>query len=126
MRTSLSRLAAPRIEPQRACLHAVPLSPKPHQTGGGSGSGGGAPVYEVALQFDIPHALPLWQAAAQRLRDHGLDMADIAATIGSSDHPSIEDCLETLLLPRQADGCDLVDFDVRPGRSEDAFPPSFD
>jgi hypothetical protein len=40
-------------------------------------------------------------------------------TIGLAADPSIADCLATLILPRHAPGCDLVDVRIRPGDAID-------
>lgn len=80
-------------------------------------------AYEIALQFDVRNAATLWRAAARRLEEYGLERFDIHQTIGSIEDPSISDCLSTLILPRHADGCSLIDVHIQPGqRAEDMFP----
>lgn len=88
---------------------------RPHQHHGGAPK----PLYQIALQFDVRSTLHLWHAAAQRLRESGLLTPDIETTIGFASDPSIADCLATLILPRHAPGCDLIDVRIGPGRAID-------
>ena len=78
-------------------------------------AGTAMPVYQIALQFDVGSTLQLWHAAAQRLRESGLSTPDIETTIGLASDPSIADCLATLILPRHAPGCDLIDVRIGQG-----------
>ncbi len=71
--------------------------------------------YDVILKFSITDSGRLWQAAAQRLRNLGLDAEDIDDTLGPIDDPAIRDCLLTLTMPDPVDGCRLEEFEASPG-----------
>ncbi len=102
----------------RRSMTAAPSPPSPHRRQGG-GAGDAKAVFQIALQFDVRDTLRLWHAAAARLRESGLSKLDIDTTIGLAADPSIADCLATLILPRHAPGCDLVDVRIRPGDAID-------
>ncbi|WP_019831322.1 hypothetical protein [Sphingomonas sp. PR090111-T3T-6A] len=84
-------------------------------------AGAAIPIYQIALQFDVRSTLQLWHAAAQRLRESGLSTPDIETTIGLASDPSIADCLATLILPRHAPGCDLIDVRIGQSSIDDLF-----
>lgn len=95
-------------------LQKPSATPRGHQRGGE-----GRALFQIALQFDVQSGLRLWHAAAERLRECGLSKLDIETTIGHAADPSIADCLATMILPRHAPGCDLVDVRIGPGRALD-------
>jgi hypothetical protein len=71
--------------------------------------------FDVILKFSITDTVPLWQAAAQRLRNLGLGADDIDDTLGPIDDPTIRDCLLTITMPDAVDGCLLEEFEASPG-----------
>jgi hypothetical protein len=71
--------------------------------------------FDVILKFSIKDSHPLWQAAAQRLRERGLDADDIDETLGPIEDPAIRDCLLTLVMPDPIDGCRLQEVDAYQG-----------
>jgi hypothetical protein len=73
-----------------------------------------ASEFNVILKFSITDSVRLWQAAAQRLRNLGLDAEDIDDTLGPIDDLSIRDCLLTLTMPDPVDGCRLEEFEASP------------
>lgn len=114
-----------RLRKRIASPHA-PLSCPSRRRVGEDGSGRAKPVYELSLQFDVRSALQLWHAAARRLRESGLSPPDIETTIGLAADPSIPDCLATLILPRHASGCDLLDVRIGPALPvDDPFADRF-
>lgn len=118
--------AATPLRSSRPSLTPSPSLASPRRRTGGSGPGSMKPVYELSLQFDVRSALQLWHAAARRLRDSGLATPDIETTIGLAADPSIADCLATLILPRHAPGCDLIDVHIEPSRAiDDLFADPF-
>ncbi len=102
----------------RRGMTAAPPPPSPRRGHRGGASDAKA-VFQIALQFDVRDTLRLWHAAAARLRESGLSKLDIETTIGLAADPSIADCLATLILPRHAPGCDLVDVRIRPSDAID-------
>lgn len=78
-------------------------------------------IYDVMLKFAVRDPARLWRAAAQLLQMGGLDADDVDETIGTIDDPSIDDCLATILLPRTADGCDVIDFEIQHGIDHDGL-----
>ncbi len=127
MHTSLrKRVAATREPLSRASLTPSPSPASPKRHTGGDKPAGAKAVYELSLQFDVYSALQLWHAAARRLGDGGLSPLDIEMTIGLAADPSIADCLATLVLPRHASGCDLLDVRIGPALPiDDRFAAPF-
>lgn len=79
--------------------------------------------YDVLLKFSILDTRPLWEAAAHRLQEHGLDMEEIADTIGPAEDPAVQDCLIALTIPQAILGSQLEAISVQSGKAPTPPPP---